>query len=497
MNSKNDILKNIIEYFNMHDFEHYIKIISYIEIDYYEYLKCIFKKKIFKIITNLDEKISYNKGKDETINILAAHFSNHDYRYFLSKLIHNIEGDINYCDYLKCFSTKNIEDIYKIINKHYLLIDLNNILNYSFNHKRNKVNLNYITNILLAQLKEKIINYDMVNKYMSLLNNLYKDEIISINGMELKIIEKIKHETNFYSLLYYGKIMNGSINGKTEVVIKSQPIFPNNIKEYSKFYEYQLENEFEIMTKLNRHCYESITSKIYGHGIVNGLLEGDVDRYILVTELLDDDLDNIDIENSSMVYISEIFIKILRALQTMHNCNLNKGVSFVHSDMKPGNILFTDKTKKNIKLIDFGITSNVFKDNKRDLELRHKGGTSAFMSIAQHKDEIVDYMDDIQAIAWILLKILDTGIYDITNNIYKFKCKFVKEYSNYNLIKEIKSKYLTENNILVIGKICEYTINRADKPNRYSTDKKIGNNYYCDYNEQYYNDVEKLLRMLK
>ena len=55
-------------------------------------------------------------------------------------------------------------------------------------------------------------------------------------------------------------------------------------------------------------------------------------------------------------------IKILKAIQTIHSCSLNEGISFVHLDIKPQNIVFTDETETSIKLIDFGFTVNILKN---------------------------------------------------------------------------------------------------------------------------------------
>jgi hypothetical protein len=119
------------------------------------------------------------------------------------------------------------------------------------------------------------------------------------------------------------------------------------------------------------------------------------------------------------------------------------------------------------------------------------------MSISQHDDEIVDYMFDFQAIAWMLLLFLGFNIKPFLNDIYNFKIKFVKNYYKDEFINKIETNRLTRNNILVIGELCNYTINRADKKDRYSTDKKTANGYYCDYNEQYYIDFKNILNKLK
>jgi hypothetical protein len=125
----------------------------------------------------------------------------------------------------------------------------------------------------------------------------------------------------------------------------------------------------------------------------------------------------------------------------------------------------------------------------------------------QHKTFVIDYMDDLQAIAWMLLDILSKNKYILLDNInekqvdniiYNNKINFLKNYKNAEYIKTIGNILLTENNISVIGEIVEYTMKRADKINKYPTDKKTSNGiYYSDYNESYYNDIEKILYKLK
>jgi serine/threonine protein kinase len=493
--SKKNVIEHLINYFNNYDFAHFVKIVSKIEVNYYKYLKCILKKDIFKISRDLLEDVKINDTKDEMIKTLGKHFSKHDYKYFLSKINNNIEGVIKYKTYLKCMSTKNINSIYDIINKHYMKQYVYDQLNLPFTAERKPRDLNYITKIVLEKSKN---NIEDIIEYVSKLNKLFKGEIIQVGDMKIEIIKQLNGDwkSNDLSSLYYGKLLNGSVNGKKDVVIKSQPIFPDNIKEFKKYYDYQIPDEIYVMNKIKKFCYGSITSKIYGHEEIKALKEGDINRYILVTEKLGSDLDKITNNNYSVSFIKNICIKVLKALQTIHSCSLNEGISFVHRDIKPKNIVFTDETETSIKLIDFGYTVNILKNNKRDLGILNNGGTELYMSISQHEDNPVDYMDDFQAIAWMLLDFFGFDV-NVLNDCYLFKNRFVNNYRNENFINKIRGGKLTNNNICVIGKLCEYTIKRADKQNRYSTDKQIGGVYYCDYNDLYYKDFENILNMLQ
>lgn len=492
----NNLVYLLNHYFNNNDFAHFVKIMTNIDINYNDYLKCIMKDDILKISKNVLKDIKSNESKKDLVELLSEHFSNHDFKYFISK-ISNIEKNINYNAYLKCLSTKNIESIAYIVSK-IIVTKLDNDLDKPFNSKRQPFEIDNISTFLLLHEDNEEVNY-----YFKRLNKLFKNEIMRVNGtnnnlLDIKITEDINSNSDSFSTLYFGKIINGIINEKVDVFIKSQPVIPERLSKFRRYYEYQIPHEVYVMNNINKNCYESITAKIYGYGKIRGLIEGDIDRYILVTEKLDRDIDIVIRKEYSVNFIKNLCINILNALQTIHSCNLNEFVSFVHCDIKPNNIVFTNDSKNPIKIIDFGLTLNVFNNKKkRDLGLLNIGGSDVYMSISQHDDEIVDYMFDFQAIAWMLLLFLGFNIKPFLNDIYNFKIKFVKNYYKDEFINKIETDRLTRNNILVIGELCNYTINRADKKDRYSTDKKTTNGYYCDYNEQYYIDFKNILNKLK
>lgn len=486
------MIDNIVNYLNTYDFKHFVKIISKIEVNYYKYLKCILKKDLFKISDDLLIEVK-NYDKETIIKILGKHFSNKSYNYFLSK-INNIENDINYKKFLKCMSTKNITSIYGIINsKKYMKKYLETILNLPFDSKRKIQDLNYITNAILVTSNN---NNDTIVNYIFNLTKLYKGEIINVENINIEIVSELYKSG--YSILYVGRILNLNNGEQKEVVVKLQPIFPYNIKEYEKYYDYQIPYEKDIMNKIKNFCYNSITLKILGYGIIKKMQKGDIDRHVLVTEKLGKDLHHISVNNYPISFIKNICIKILKALQTIHSCDLINGYSYIHCDIKPKNIVFIDDIETSIKIIDFGFAINIMTDKKRDLTITALGGTSLFMSISQYEDNPCDYMDDLQAVGWMLLYFFGFNLKNKSDIIiYEFKKSFVNNYTNKDFIKNLTGKYLTEHNINVIGKFCDYTIKRGDKKNKYTTDKKINNIYYCDYNEQYYKDLEDILNLLK
>jgi serine/threonine protein kinase len=574
---KSDIIDLLIIHFKNYNSKYFIDNINIDKINYNKYLLCLLKKDLVKIYKKIGDELSdKNLNKENKIfyvKILSKHFNNNTNEYFLNIINNTYYDNINYRNYLKCLSMKNITNIYANIHKNnkdepehiskafkssksdsniipeikYDIVDIpKNISVVSKSFKSSKktyikpkkiekiynedIDIDYLPfntkrvsdnkfeeklNKIINKYKKKKSN---IIKYIMRLSQLFLDDIIIMKDiyykpMKIKIINVLY--INVDTLLYIGEVIEGTTKG-SKVVVKIQPKIPDKF-EYRKIdIKYQITTEYYIMKLLNINCANAIVSKIYAYGYINELVEGDIERYVLVSEYLGKDLTSLKYEENILI-IRDIFILILKALNSMHNCNLNKNISIVHRDIKPNNIVFTDNTRNKIKIIDFGLSTNVFNIiNERSLK-EYKGihGTPYYMSIMQHKTFVIDYMDDLQAIAWMLLDILSKNKYILLDNInekqvdkinekqvdniiYNNKINFLKNYKNAEYIKTIGNILLTENNISVIGEIVEYTMKRADKIHKYPTDKKTSNGiYYSDYNESYYNDIEKILYKLK
>jgi serine/threonine protein kinase len=328
-----------------------------------------------------------------------------------------------------------------------------------------------------------------------------------VNNKPIKIIIIRELYKNIESLLYVGKIIEGSMIGD-EVVVKIQPRLPDILLNMNIKIFYQIMTEYYIMKLLNFNCANAIVSKVYAYGSIGGLVEGDIGRYVLVSKLLGKDLRQLK-GDKDISKIRGIFILILRALQSMHNCNLQKNISIVHLDIKPHNIVFSNENMNEIKIIDFGLSENILNEKGvREIKV-NKGyiGTLLYMPTMMHKKYIIDYMHDLQSLAWVLLDLLCDNNNILTkrsvendsveNIVYYNKMHFINNYRNAEYIKTIARGALTANNIAVIGDIIEYTIDRADKPNRYATDKKYADGvFYSDYNDAYYRDIEMILNRL-
>jgi serine/threonine protein kinase len=566
---KSDIIDLLIIHFKNYNSKYFIDNINIDKINYNKYLLCLLKKDLVKIYKKIGDELSdKNLNKENKIfyvKILSKHFNNNTNEYFLNIINNTYYDNINYRFYLKCLPMKNITNIYANIHKNnkdepehiskafkssksdsniipeikYDIVDIPkniSVVSKSFKSskktyiKPKKIEKIYNEDIDIVYLPfntkrvsdnkfeeklNKIINKykkkkSNIIKYIMRLSQLFLDDIIIMKDiyykpMKIKIINVLY--INVDTLLYIGEVIEGTTKG-SKVVVKIQPKIPDKF-EYRKIdIKYQITTEYYIMKLLNINCANAIVSKIYAYGYINELVEGDIERYVLVSEYLGKDLTSLKYEENILI-IRDIFILILKALKSMHNCNLNKNISIVHRDIKPHNIVFTDNTRNKIKIIDFGLSTNVFNIiNERSLK-EYKGihGTPYYMSIMQHKTFVIDYMDDLQAIAWMLLDILSKNKYILLDNInekqvdniiYNNKINFLKNYKNAEYIKTIGNILLTENNISVIGEIVEYTMKRADKIHKYPTDKKTSNGiYYSDYNESYYNDIEKILYKLK
>ena len=567
---KKYIIELLIQHFEKYNSKYFTENIIVDNINYYKYFKCLLKKdllKIYETVSNdLESKTMRKKDKLYIAKKLGEHFDINTTKYFLNVINSTYYDNIKYSTYLKCLSKKNIDKIFININKNINrdeqgtrvsptvpapIVPKINVSQYvktvpaaapsttvgtkkksmitsitkdksikiaeipkpSLEHlsfyTQRKPNKNYEENLNYI-IKKYNRKKSSIIQYIIKLSQLFLNDIIvlnDINNKPIKVIIVSELYKSVESLLYVGKIIEGNMTGE-DVVIKIQPRLPDILLKMNIKIFYQIMTEYYIMKLLNINCANAVVSKVYAYGSIGGLAEGDIGRYVLVTKLLGNDLLQLKgIRDISK--IRRIFILILRALQSMHNCNLQKNISIVHLDIKPHNIVFADNNMDEIKIIDFGLSINILNVNGERIMKVQKGyaGTLLYLPTMFNKKYIIDYMNDIQSFAWVLLDLLcDNNILtkgfkekdSIENTIYNNKIQFINNYRNIEYIKTIESGNLTANNIAVVGEIVEYTIDRANKPNRYPTDKKMENGiFYCDYNDAYYNDIEMILNKLR
>ena len=538
--TKEEKIAVLVDHFNKYDSKYFIKNISIDNIDYSKFFNCLLKPDIIGIYTSVMKDISPSSNtvaskstsnKTEYISVLNTHFSSKDIKYFLNKIS---SVDINYKNYLKCLSSVNINSIYNNVKKdisiHNTPSQTPNISKQSPNISKQSPNtpakttatdsvdfLPFTTKRIPQDLNaeiERIKSYRRnAKKQQGLMQlaQLFQNDIITIRSNHYNYILQIQI-INYLSLrddtlLYIGKVLNSpdtqysnilDLKDKN-VVVKVQPRSPADFKSTIAF---QITTEQSTMMVLQRDCKDILIPQSYAYGLIEPLIKGDIERYILVSELLGRDLSK-SLKQTSLDNIKRNVILTLKAVQKMHKCN------YLHLDIKHENIVFSDSTEKEIKVIDFGLAENILtRNNERNIVPRKPGeGSPLYMATMQHYVSVKDFMDDLQAFAWMLLDLLgDKPIIEgmpwyglDIKKIYEAKSYFIANYKNHNdpFISSMFNGTLNKNNINVIGEIAEYTINRADKSNKYNTDLKTSTGlYFTEYNEQYYIDIESIISKL-
>jgi len=546
--TKEEKIAILVDHFNKYDSNYFIKNISIDSIDYSKFFNCLLKPDIIGIYTSVMKDISPSSNtvaskstsnKTEYISVLNTHFSSKDLKYFLNKIS---TVDINYKNYLKCLSSTNINSIYNTVKK-----DISpNTSKQSPNTSKQSPNtpsqspntpsqspntskpakttttdsvdfLPFTTKRIPQDLNaeiERIKSYRRnAKKQQGLMQlaQLFQNDIITIRSNHYNYILQIQI-INYLSLrddtlLYIGKVLNSpdaqysnipDLKDKN-VVVKVQPRSPAGFKSNIAF---QITTEQSTMMVLQRDCKDILIPQSYSYGLIEPLIRGDIERYILVSELLGKDLSK-SLKQTSVANIKKNIILALKAVQKMHKCN------YIHLDIKHENIVFSDYTEKEIKVIDFGLAESIYnRNNERNIVPRKPGeGSPLYMSTMQHNVSVKDFMDDLQAFAWMLLVLLgDKPIIEgmpwyglDIKKIYEAKSYFIANYKNHNdpFISSMFNGTLNKNNINVIGEIAEYTINRADKSTKYNTDLKTSTGlYFTEYNEQYYTDIASIINKL-
>lgn len=104
-------------------------------------------------------------------------------------------------------------------------------------------------------------------------------------------------------------------------------------------------------------------------------------------------------ENFSLETVSRIGIQILLWLRDLHQ------VGFLHGDIKPNNMLYSEETGR-VKLIDFGCSENLVggEDNlpRNSRVPRTQRKVTVFSSIARHNGEALGMKDDLEALGYVL-----------------------------------------------------------------------------------------------
>lgn len=528
------MITNMVNHFNKNDIGYFVSKQEGNKVNYNGILNCFLKKDVVKIYHNVKVNIMSQGpvncienplgSKEDYVLILTKHFNDKDITYFTQ---HIKFSDIDYNKYFKCLLLKDIKELYNVVEKDFKKIE--NPVVKPIERPDNKIKKNELEylpfdTVRVAENYEKklenIYNNNLRNKAnilksIMIMSQLFKGDIISLgyrNDFKVEILNvlSLRHET----LVYIGKIIESGkdIDIGNMVVVKVQPRVPDMYKrgdvEKKKCYRhdiaFQITTEYQVMNKLQKTCSKIPMAKIYEYGSHTALIEGDIGRYILVTELLGRDLTKL--KGKSVENVKSIILLSLNALRLLHNCNISNKESYIHKDIKLENIVFGDSKEDTVKLIDFGTTTNLYNyKGDRNMIPAPSEGTNYYMSTMKHKKSIDDYMDDLQSLAWSILDVLgdkeiSKGMPWYGNNnedIYNKKLEFIEKCKDPEYVSGIANGTLTSNNIAIIGELAGYTIGRADKPNNYITDLKTDKGlYYSDFNEKYYSDMSSLISKL-
>tara|TARA_X000000368_G_C23008910_1_gene702575 strand:+ start:194 stop:1540 length:1347 start_codon:yes stop_codon:yes gene_type:complete len=446
--------------------------------------------------------------KAQVIEHLIQYFKN-DISLFISKVDLNIER------YLNCLTSVEVNAIYKSTtntsvaktNSPKTTVAKTNspTTDVSFPLKNEVIMNSNIQPYLpfnsgrpTQDIKERIIQMrkerkiDKRQRNLMILGQLYKNDVIN----NVKIIRELSLRDD--TLIYIGT----TIDTKQPVIVKVQP---RNKQEYNfklPNYSYQLSTEASFFNQIKKYNLTTIPA-FHFYGNVEPLNSEDIERYILIIELLGNNLTIL--KNKPIPKIINGVLLAIDTIQSLHSCGMKSTPkhSFVHKDVKHENFVFTDDTLTSVKVIDFGLVESLYDSKNRRKTYKSsyakKGeGTPLYMSTMQHNLSIHDYMDDLQAFAWMLLDLLgnqplSTGMpwYNATTNDEKLEMKleFIARCKDPIYTQRLANGTLTVHNIAIIGELANYTI---------KTDLKNDDNmYYTEYNEQYYIDIKNIIKKLQ
>lgn len=269
----------------------------------------------------------------------------------------------------------------------------------------------------------------------------------------------------------------------------------------------QVNTDALIMQKLQRkhnNSTEILSPMFIAYGKCSPLMYGDV----VVSELLGSNLTCLKHKNVSEIKRGTILA--LNALRFMHIPDKNGQNSVIHLDVKHENFSFgLGESTEIVKVIDFGISEIVSRSSSIIPTVQTRvSGTPMYMSTMKQSGRyIIDYMDDLQALAWMLLDLLGgrpirampwsggmTHEERLASKEYFLAHCVDPEYTD-----AITNGTLTPHNIHVIAELAEYTRSQADKCTQcvYDTDMKFNGCYYSYYNPRYYKDIRMIIEKIE
>jgi len=294
----------------------------------------------------------------------------------------NIENDISSKsnEIEKTISSNNFSDT---LNKNSITIFL----------CLNGADKNYIFPLKIEEYKQKTLRNlkEQISKYLTS-SNIYKNQIkppytiysiftlkeILINDYDIQYFSENEilfftlnpneqfNPSNHYNIYNFNDFINSGgyakvFIAKNIITNKTFAIKCIEIKHFSQEELYNISREQLILHSLNHtgiiKLYDSFQFNNKFYNVMDYCKGGELETYLKEKKFLS--------EKES----KNIFKQIYNAVKYIHSQNI------IHRDLKPNNILFKDEARKNIVLIDFGISG--YKNGKNYDKI--KAGTFRFV----------------------------------------------------------------------------------------------------------------------
>ncbi|MEQ8385807.1 MAG: AAA family ATPase [Coleofasciculus sp. A1-SPW-01] len=164
-----------------------------------------------------------------------------------------------------------------------------------------------------------------------------------------------------------------------------------------------LKNDYPTLTEITQYKQEyEITQALNVEGVIKAY---DLQRYQNSLVILFEDFGGKSLNllkgKFKLEELLTIFIKITDSLGAIHTANI------IHKDINPSNIVYNPKTGQ-LKLIDFGISSLLSRENQTIRNPDHLEGTLAYISPEQtgRMNRVIDYRTDFYSLGVTFYELL-------------------------------------------------------------------------------------------